>query len=55
MGRKKNPDKALNRKKSQEEYRHKVRRFTFQFSLHDAESREWSISYASGRRIYSDK
>ena len=29
------------RKKSQEKYRHKVRRFTFQFSLKDAEARAW--------------
>lgn len=29
------------RKESQEKYRHKVRRFTFQFSLRDAEAREW--------------
>ena len=30
-----------NRKSSQENYRHRVRRFTFQFSLKDTEALEW--------------
>ncbi|MDD4510628.1 MAG: hypothetical protein PHY23_06990 [Oscillospiraceae bacterium] len=42
MRKKRAPADAIKmRKKSQEQYRHKVRRFTFQFSLKDTEVQEW--------------
>lgn len=38
----KTPEELLAaRKTAQEDYRHRVRRFTFQFSLHDTEALEW--------------
>lgn len=38
----KTPEELLAaRKAAQEDYRHRVRRFTFQFSLRDTEALEW--------------
>ena len=34
-------EKTAKRRISQENYRHRVRRFTFQFNLKDMEAREW--------------
>ncbi len=34
-------EKKKRRKASQEDYRHRVLRFTLQFNLKDAEAREW--------------
>ncbi len=36
-----NEQRKENRKRSQENYRHRIRRFTFQFSLKDREPLEW--------------